>query len=867
MAKCTKQQPVVAEASRVVEYACMRTEAAAAAAGVDVERGLSEEEVRRRQPRVGPDAMERGEATSWRLVRRQLRSGLTILLLAVAALSAFLGEGQHSLLIVALVLVNGALGFWQEHRAERALEELRQMVRAQARVRREGRLRSVPSDQLVPGDVVVVQAGDIAPADLRLVAAEAMTANQASLTGESSPVDKTTAAVASVSTPATLRNTLFAGTMVMSGSGVGVVAATGGETCCGQAASLLRGLEQPGPLQVQLDRFASTLLAIGAVALLLVVGLNTWAGRSLVSSLPFGLALVVGIVPEALPAVTAITLAVGAADLARHRVIVKRLSALQDLSAVTVLCTDKTGTLTCGKMEVLTTWGAPDTLQKAVLATTYPERGRDAIYDAIIEHAGQRGGLQEVSLQPALKRLPFDPQRKRASTVIEREGRAWMIVLGAPANILEATADYRAVGGREQVQEEIQKLAGRGLRVIALSEKALPLRRDYSVADETGLSFLGLIGMGDPIRPGVKEAISQIQGLGVAVKLLTGDNLPTAQSVARQLGLACDGAAVMTGEQLRQAISPQQLRAVQVFAELVPEDKHLIVARLQAAGEAVAVTGDGINDAPALRTAAVGVAMGGGTDVAKAAGDVILIGDSLASLVVGTRKGRETLASLSKYLLYTMPGNLSLLITMLFASLALPFLPLRPEQVLLLALVTDLPLVAIATDAVDAEDVATPRRLDIRRLVALAGVLGILGAIFNLGLMLALQSAPQPVFRTAFFYELALTTFLLAPVVRSRHPFWRQERMGRPLLLALAIVTAGVVLLIATGTPLSQLLELAPLSLHINLAIVGYSLLYALVAQAASAIYYSMTAVDEKKLSTRGAAEQLLADDGGIDLP
>ena len=829
--------------SLVTSYAMEPPEVVAAKEGVDLKEGLSESEAARRLQEVGPNSIQVREVTPWMLVQRQFQSGLTLLLIGAALLSLALGNTSEALIILALVILNSTLGFWQEYRATRALEELRKLVQVQARVRREGRERSIPSEQVVPGDLVLVQAGDIVPADLRLIESEALAVNEAPLTGESMPVQKTSAPLPEVSgRPTRLENILFAGTTVISGLGMGVVVATGNRTYFGQTASLLRGLEQPGPFQRQLNRFANLLLFIGLGALAIIIGINVLLGRGILSSFLFGLALIVGIVPEALPAVTAITLSLGAASLARHNVIVKRLGALQDLSSVTVLCTDKTGTLTGGTMRVETIWGAADLLSEAVLATTYPERGVNAIHDAIIDYAIQQGALKEnAPPAPVLKRLPFDPQRKRSSSVVQRDSDVELIVLGAPPSVMAICTDYRAVGSQERAQTHFREMAEQALRVVAVAKRKLPRRQDYSLADENNLSFWGLIGMGDPIRPGVPEAIERARRLDVSVKILTGDNVLTARAVARRIGLVADGAVTVTGEELRRGNLPlEQLCATQIFAELQPQDKYRIVQALEEAGEAVAVTGDGVNDAPALRAATVGVAMASGTAVAKEAGDLILVGDDFASLVAGIGKGREILASLSKYLLYTMPGNYSILITMVFSSLILPFLPLDPAQVLLLATVTDLPMLAISTDIVDPEELAKPERLDVRRLISLAGILGVLGAAFNLGLVWFLRRADPAQFRTALTYELALTTFFLAPVVRSRRPLWRERSMSPPLWAALSAAMAFFVLLVSVPNPLARLFQFVALPAPLNLGLVGYSALYALMAEAADQAYYRL---------------------------
>lgn len=835
-----RRGPQEAEENAAVRYARLPVAEAAAAAGVDPGRGLTEAAAAVRLHEAGPNSIPVQEATPFALLRRQLRSGLTILLLGAAGISLIIGNLRDAAIIAALVLLNTVVGLSQEYRAARAVGELRRIVQVQARVRRDGAERITAAEQVVPGDVVLVEAGDIVPADLRLIEIDGLTSNEASLTGESMPVAKDVAAVPSAAVrPNELRSILFAGTTVLTGQGTGIVSATGGRTYFGQTASLLRGLERPGPFERRLNRLANVLLTVGVIALAAVVAVNALLGRGVLESLVFGLALIVGIVPEALPAVTATTLALGASELARRKVLVKRLSALQDLSSITVVCADKTGTLTTGVMRVEAVWGAPDLLPEAVLGTTYPERGVDPIYDAIADHALQEGVLREGrQLAARVRHLPFDPQRKRASTIISRDGGYEVIVLGAPLAVLAVSADFQAVGSRQDAEAQLQSMTARALRVVAVGRRSLRSAAGEPAEVESDLEFRGLIGMGDPVRPGVPEAISHARRLNVQVKMLTGDNALTACAVGRILGLGCDRAAIVAGEELRrQQPTASQLRAT-IFAQLVPQDKYQIVQGLEDAGEAVAVTGDGVNDAPALRAATVGVAVASGTAVAKEAGDLILIDDDFAALVAGIGKGREILANLSKYLLYTLPGNLTLLITILLASVILPFLPLQAPQVLVLAIVADLPLLAIVTDVVDPEDLVRPEQLDVRRIITLAGALGVLGAAFSLGLILALQGAPQPVVQTALLYELALSTLFLAPVVHSRHPLWREPPFGRPLLAALATALAFFVVLVSVSNALATALRLVVLPATLNVALVAYSAFYGLAAEGVSAGYY-----------------------------
>jgi Ca2+-transporting ATPase len=654
--------------------------------------GLSSSEAARRLAEVGPNELRRGDAASpWGILSEQLTSPIVLLMLAAALVSGVLREAADAIAIAAIVVINAIVGFLQEYRAERAVLALRSMTAPRARVVRDGQQATVPATEVVPGDVLVLEAGDVVAADARLGSAYALSANEAPLTGESTPVEKSSSPAAPGAPLAERHDHVFLGTSISAGTGRAVVTATGMATELGRIATLLETAQEgPTPLQRRLAQ-VSRMLLVATVAIVVVV-----AAAGLVRGLPAfdvflsAVSLAVAAVPEGLPAIVTIALAIGVRRMVVRHALVRKLPAVETLGCTTVICTDKTGTLTTGVMTVRELWG-PDHARVLDAAV--------ACCDAELD-AGQRGGagdttelaiLVEAALRaihrddiertrPRVAVSPFDPDRKRMSI---RRADGVLYVKGA-VEVIAA----RCAAGAAGATDAATQMAARGLRVLAVAIG--------TGTEEVELTLLGLIGIADPPRSEAIEAVTAARKAGIKVVMITGDHPMTAAVIARELGI----------------LRPGEPAGELVHARATPEDKLRIVRDWKARGAIVAMTGDGVNDAPALREAHVGIAMGkAGTEVTREVSDIVLADDNFASIVAAVREGRGIFDNIRKALVYLLSGNIAELAVMLIASLAGLPLPLLPLQLLWVNLVTDgLPALALVMDPTEAGVMTRPPR-------------------------------------------------------------------------------------------------------------------------------------------------------------
>jgi Ca2+-transporting ATPase len=716
------------------------------------ERGLTGEEAARRFSERGPNELAASAGVSpWSLLLEQFKNVLILILLVAVVLSAVLGHVLEAVVIAVIMLFAVTLGFVQEYRAERAIESLRRMAAPLATALRDGAERQVAAREVVPGDVVRLEAGAKVPADARIVESVNLEADEAALTGESLPVRKSREALERAELPVGDRtNMVYAGTAVTYGRGSAVVVETGMRTEFGTIAGLLQTVEsRRTPLQANLDRLGGVLARAALVVVLLIVFLGILRGQSFLEMLIFGIALAVAVVPEALPAVVTISLALGAQRMVKRNALVRRLSAVETLGSVSVIASDKTGTLTRGEMTVRRIHVAGRTIEvsgsgyepcgeflegESVISLPAPAlellRAAALASDARISRdeagaagpptgdptelalvvAAEKAGLAKHELEvkfPRVAEIPFTSETKRMTTLHETADGAVAYCKGAPEVVLEGCSRLLAQDGRERplaradretIAETARVMASQALRVLAVSRKVRA-----SVDDaERGMTFLGLVGMSDPPRPEAKRAIETCERAGIKPVLITGDHVVTAQAVARELGVLKSGRTV-TGAEL-DAMSDEELERgvgeIEVYARVSPAHKLRVVGAWQGRGHYVAMTGDGINDAPALKKADIGVAMGvTGTDVAKDAAAMTLTDDNFASIVAAVEEGRGVFSNIKKYLMYLLSSNVGEIGLMAGASLAGLPLPLTAVQILYVNLATDgLPALALAVD-------------------------------------------------------------------------------------------------------------------------------------------------------------------------
>ncbi|MEZ4385638.1 MAG: cation-translocating P-type ATPase [Nannocystaceae bacterium] len=770
---------------------------APAPGSISTRAGLSAAEAAERLRTRGRNELERGRGRpAWRLLVDQFLSPVIGLLTAACVVAALLGEVADAVAIAAIVLLIGVIGFFQEYRAERALLALRSLTAPRARVLRDGHLALVPAAEVVPGDILSLEAGDIVAADARVVEAHDLTTDESALTGESAPVRKRAAAVAADAPLAERFDRVFMGTSVVDGAGLAEVVATGMATEFGKIAALLAqasaGADET-PLERRLAQVSRVLIlaCLGVVAVIAAVGLLR--GDPWLDVLMMAVSLAVAAVPEGLPAVVTIALAVGVQRMARRRVLIRRLQAVETLGCVTVICTDKTGTLTAGVMTLRELWGGDDDrLLDAAAAccdADYDAATDEGVGDptevAILRAAAARGVLRPAieEARPRLHERPFDAERKRMS-IARADGRLY--VKGAVESLLPraVAADVAAI---ERANDD---LASRGLRVLAVAVRDLsPAERDADAEPpvEADLELVGLLGLADPPRPEVIDAIATAHAAGIETVMITGDHPRTAHAIARELGLLERPRGARAGEP-----------PARVHARATPAEKIAIVRAWRERGAVVAMTGDGINDAPALREADVGIAMGeSGTEVTREAGDVVLTADNFADILAGVREGRGVFANIRKSLVYLLAGNTGELGVMLSASLLglpIPFLPL---QILWINLATDgLPALALVMDPTDPAVMDAPPRdpaepiLGRRewRQIALIGLLN--AALVVAAFAWALARRDLETARAFAFCVLVLGELFRALAARSaRRTFWEVGVLSNRRLVAVILAS------------------------------------------------------------------------------
>lgn len=814
------------------------TRAVAAGLDVDLAIGLTDDQVRERLERNGHNRLaEPPRRPAWKVFIDQFRSVLFAILLGAAALAVLVGDGTDAAIIVAVVVINAVIGFVQEGKATRSLAALKSMLVPVATARRGGELTAVAADDLVPGDVVALEAGSRVAADGRLLSAHDLAVDQSSLTGESEPVRKTTAPLDGDLPLADRSNIVHAGTLVVRGRGEMIVTATGMSTEVGRIAWMLASTPQPRtPLQIQLDGTGRRIAAIGIAAVLVYSVAAALRGETLEDILMRGVALAVAAVPEGLPAVLALVLAIGVHRMARRGAIVRRLASVETLGSATVICTDKTGTLTRNRMTVRGLSPAADMLdgppavdddrarllRALVLCNDAAVTGGQALGEpmeaALVQFALDSGadvdGLRAAA--PRCAEVPFSAERKFMLTFHDdgpagsgTSGTASLIVKGAP-DVLLRLCSHARVGGhvvalddplRTRLADHVERMGSDGLRVLAAAEKShvsVAAHGEQLDRAANDLILLGVVGISDPPRPEAIDAVAECHRAGIAVKMITGDHVATAAAIGAEVGIK--GRAV-TGEQL-DAMTPEELRdsvdGIGVFARVSPAHKVAIVNALTERGHVAAMTGDGQNDAAAIRAAHVGVAMGRtGTDVTKEAADLVLTDDNFATIASAVRQGRGIYDNIVKFVRFQLTTNIAAIATFIIAvALGLPA-PMTAVQVLWVNLIADgPPALALGLDRPDRHGMDRPPRSATERILSWPRLwrMAVTGLIMALG-TLAVLAVAEPDRGTAYATTLAFTTFVLFQVVnafnvRSEHSsaFSRSHPLNGWLLVSLVVV-------------------------------------------------------------------------------
>jgi Mg2+-importing ATPase len=817
--------------------------------------GLSSAEAASRRLRYGPNTLEGRRRLSLPLkFLGRFRNPLVIILLAAAAVSAATGDLASFIIISTIVLMSAVLDTVQEYRAEEAAESLKVSVALKERVLRDGREVTVQGQDLVPGDVVLLAAGDLVPADGRLLEARDFFVNEALLTGESYPAEKH-ARDEGVDSPevAGATNAAFMGSSVMNGSARLLVCSTALTTQLGQISSSLRHAPPPSALDQGTHRFGMLIVRFTEVLVLFVLLINLLFHRPWLESFLFAVALAVGLTPELLPMIVAVTLARGAIRMAKAQVIVKRLGAIHDLGSMDVLCTDKTGTLTEAKIKLarqVALSGADSThvLDLAWLNSHFQAGLRNPLDAAIVESGPPRdAGWVKID------EVPFDFQRRRVSVLAENAGRRLLITKGAPEDVIRLATRYEEPGkpeplplddaARARATKVFDQLSADGFRALGVGWRELePDRKGAAVADEQELVFAGFVVFSDPPKASAGAAIAALGIKGIAVKILSGDNERVTQHVCNELGIPITG--LLTGTEIA-ALGDEALAArleeTNLFCRVTPVQKNRIILGLRHRGHVVGYLGDGINDAPSLHTADVGISVDSAVDVAKDAADIILLQQDLGVLERGVTEGRRAFGNIMKFIMMAMSSNFGNMFSMAGATLILPFLPMLPVQILLNNLLYAVSEMPIPMDAVDSEITAKPEHWDMRFIRNFMLVMGPVSSVFDFltfGLLLLVFHANEALFQTGWFIESLATQVLVIFVLRTRgNPL---KSRPHPLLAAtsLAVVVVAVVL---PFTPLGSWFGFAPPSVAFLLAIAGLTVSYLALAQGAKWAFYHLS--------------------------
>jgi Mg2+-importing ATPase len=815
--------------------------------------GLSSADAAARLGDAGPNTIGRkGGASALATFLRQFRSPLILILIFAAVVSGFVGEGSEAIIIGIIVLASCTLSFTQEYAASRAMEALTARIARKAVVLRDGNESPVPVEEIVAGDIVKLSAGNLIPADAILLEARDFNVSESALTGETFPVVKAPGVSAPDAPIGQRANAIFTGTSVRSGTATVVAARTGENTeFASIAATIVRGAPET-EFARGIRRFGYLMTEIILVIVILVFFANLLLERPAVDSLLFSLALAVGLTPELLPAIISVTLARGARAMAASGVIVRRLEAIENLGSMDLLCTDKTGTLTEGVIHLDACTDSSGTKASqmrlwALLNATLQTGMANPLDEAIV--AG-KGGDDDLAGYAKVDEIPYDFIRKRLSVVVRVAGQAedLMICKGSVRNIVDVCSsvlDGTSALPLDEAQakaidDRLREWSTQGYRVLGLAVRRFSPRESYRREDESDLAFAGFMLFLDPPKSGIAETLKALAGRGIKVKVITGDNRYAAAHLAEAIGLP--HRRVLTGMELsnltKEALFGLVTR-IDIFAEIDPNQKERIIAAFRKRGHVVGYLGDGINDAPALHEADIGISVDGAVDVAREAADLILLERDLGVLLRGVDDGRKTFANTMKYISITTSANFGNMVSMAFASLALPFLPLLAPQILLNNFLSDVPSLAIATDNVDPDQVRKPRHWDIgyvRRFMITFGLISSLFDFVTFTFLLLVAGATASIFQTAWFVESLVTELGIVLIVRTHSSFWRSRPSAMLSWLTLAV---GFFAIAIPFLPGADWFGFAPLPASVIGALIVITLAYLAASETAKHWFFA----------------------------
>jgi Mg2+-importing ATPase len=808
--------------------------------------GLSKKEVVSRQKKHGLNDIKSKGTSAWQVFLRQLKSPFTYLLFAAAIISFFLGEKIDFIVIVLVVVANIVIGFYQEYRAERAIFMLRKYISQNVKVLRQSKEEVVNKTDLVPGDIVLLEPGDRVPADLRVIKTENFLADESVLTGESVPVSKISEALpVATGEVYKAKNILLAGTSVVSGKAEGLVIGTGSSTVFGEIAQMTAGAVKESSYEKSIIYFCKLVLRIVLVTITLLFAANLiMKGVSnFMEFLLFCVALIVSILPEALPAVVTFSLAKGSLAMAKRHVVVRRLSAIEDLGNIEVLCTDKTGTLTENKLSLqkIVSLNKRKCLLYGLLSSNVNDRKQSILnpFDLALFDQSPDDFWREYKKYEIVYELPFDSERMRSGFVIKsKKGEKFLIVKGAPEVVLDLCNNTGGKAGRKEIKEDTQREGESGKRVLAIAYKKVS-KDIITKEDEKRLSFLGYFVFEDPLKSTTQEALRLAKKLGIKIKVITGDSREVAGYVAQKIKLISNTKEVVSGEELEQMMPDEFDQACiegKVFSRISPELKYKIVRSLQKRYD-VGFLGEGINDVPALKIANVAIVVQSATDISREVSDAVLLKKDLRVIVEGIEYGRNIYSNINKYIKCTLASNFGNFYSVAVISLFINYLPMLPVQILLANLLTDFPLISVAQDSVDTEELKQPKAYRLSSVLPLIMALAIISTVFDF-IFFAIFHAQQPaVIQTLWFIESTLSELILIFLIRTRHLAWKAKKPAFSLVI-LAIGSGLFAVLMPFFVIGREILHFTTPPIIPLLIVFGLLLAYAILSEITKLVYF-----------------------------
>lgn len=816
--------------------------------------GLSSEQAAERLEYYGPNELARQHKHS--AIKEFLlhfKSPLVIILLIAGIVSGFLGEIANTIIILVIIFVSVILGYYQENKAEKAAQLLKQKVTSTATVIRDSIKQEIKFPEIVPGDIIYLSAGDIAPADARVISAKDLFINQSALTGESFPVEKISGAIkGKQNSTSEWNNYCFMGTSVVSGSATAVVVKTGGATEYGKIAKKLMEKAPETEFERGIKGFGFLIMQVTFLLVIFVfmtISLRNPTEMGVIEALLFAVALAVGLTPELLPMIITINLSRGAMAMSKKGVIVKRLSAIENFGSMNVLCTDKTGTLTENRIKLVLNVNLEGEEDKKVFLNSFLNSNFQTGLKSPLDEAILKHKEIDVSKYNKIDEVPFDFIRRRVSVVVEELGQRFFVAKGAPEEIMKVCSYYEQREVIADLNEEAQKnilqkydeYSARGLRVLGVAYKRLKEeKKTYSINDEVDMIFLGFVAFLDPPKETAKQSLQLLTRAGIELKILTGDNELVTRKVCEDLGLEIKGIAV--GNDLANKTDEALMAIVEeanVFCRVNPIQKDRIISLLKTNGHVVGYMGDGINDAPSLKNCDVGISVDNAVDVARESADIILSKNDLTVLAEGVFEGRKTFGNTMKYIMIGVSSNFGNMFSVAGAAIFLTFLPMLPVQILLNNLLYDISQSTITTDKVDEEYIERPKRWDMTFIKRFMISLGPVSSIFDFltfFIMLYIFNAGPALFRTAWFVESIITAVIVVFVIRTRRrPFWKSKPSRYLIFSSIAII---VFALIVPNTPLGQIfgfVPLPPLFFGILILIIGA---YVILAEVIKGYFY-----------------------------